>query len=83
MSTVKDLTIPNSRIDVGVLVAEPAVDDDYGGVAGIEVGVADGVSIIDFQSLRAGRVTSEVEEKFVRHLKIKLLSKNRIIRINS
>lgn len=42
------LTIPNGGVDICVLIAEPTVNDDYGGVAGVEVGIADGVSVIDF-----------------------------------
>lgn len=50
-NTCGNLTIPDGRIDICVLVAEPAVNDDYGGVVRVEVGVADGVGIVDVQSL--------------------------------
>lgn len=45
------LTISDDRVDISVLVAEPAMYNHYCGHVGVKVGVTDGVGIIHDQGL--------------------------------
>lgn len=59
----KPLTIFNRRIEIRVLVAEPAVGNDYRRVVSIEVRAGDRICVVDHQRLRITGVTSVKEEE--------------------
>ena len=57
---IDSLTIPDDRVNVCVLVAEPAVDNNDSGYVRVEVRVMNRSSIVHEQSLGRGWVTPEI-----------------------
>lgn len=47
ISVIRQITSPDCRIDISVLVTEPSMDDNDSRHVSVEVGVMNGVRIVD------------------------------------